>query len=130
MEEPEWRKNPGYFPKELRNHDVEEQRATPWDGTGLPPVGTICEAFWAESQWTSAQIISRDESFRACAFEIAEEGCDKLFWSREFRPLPNEEDLAVREMLFLLDEHITPEQTCHALYRAGYRKREASCSTS
>lgn len=33
------------------------------------------------------------------------------------------EDEAVDEMMSAVDEHITPEEICRALYRAGYRDR-------
>lgn len=99
-----------------------------WTGEGLPPVGTVCEAFHpARETWLSVKIIDRQIGSECCA---CRDDQDYLWWSTKFRPIRTPEQIAaeemargVREMRQVMAEAgggIDAE--LEALWLAGYRK--------
>ena len=114
----------------------------PWNGEGLPPVGTVCESTWNES---------RDEWFKAKVFGVNEHGQPIFRWEEgpkkyeyqasplsgfhgkpHFRPIRTPEQIAAEERLIaiqaMVDESGFDGETdnvwpsMEALYNAGYRK--------
>lgn len=107
-----------------------------WDGEGVPPVGTICEAKLDSDAWVEAEILAHYRP-NAGGPEVAvfayrrtptsaNRHVDQLI-PEFFRPIRNEEDRAVEEMVDVVkgpagEGESVRETVCRRLYRAGYRK--------
>lgn len=117
-------------------HHQEVGRITrQWNGDGLPPVGTVCEAFRpARETWLSVKIIDRQIGSECCA---CRDDQDYLWWSTKFRPIRTPEQIAadereatIKEMVYGAcgcepgDGTTTAFILCGLIYDAGYRKFE------
>ncbi len=105
-----------------------EDRKVEWDGEGLPPVGAVCqiEAMGGRYQCEIAAHFMQPEcEVAAYTVENPDTGWKTLNYARpaRFHSIHSERDKAVQEMVAVTDEHLSPEDTCRALYDAGYRKQ-------
>ncbi|HCJ6265532.1 hypothetical protein ACRS9D_05205 [Pseudomonas aeruginosa] len=123
-----------------REATFEAKPQDPWNGQGLPPVGTVCEyrhLIWPEYRPCEIRYISEES---LVAYDDAQEQfyrtCDMLF-----RPVRSPEQIAaaerwaaIQQMLAFADvkygagELMSPkeyvETAVAALYDAGYRRQE------
>ncbi|MBI7227419.1 hypothetical protein JEU54_18145 [Pseudomonas aeruginosa] len=104
----------------------------PWDGQGLPPIGTVCEyrhMIWPEYRPCEIRYISEES---LVAYDDAQEQfyrtCDMLF-----RPIRTPEQIAAEErekavgdMAMSIQGVPYQHPTLYALYDAGYRRQESS----
>lgn len=95
-----------------------------WDGQGLPPVGTICQWDNGNSDWCNVKVmgisdgelwvkpLDGSQSFVVC--------------DGDFRLLPDERDLAIKEMLKSVTNYNNTSviHACEQLYDAGWRKHD------
>ncbi|HBO4166780.1 TPA: hypothetical protein L4T92_001374 [Pseudomonas aeruginosa] len=113
-----------------REATFEPRPQEPWNGQGLPPVGTVCEyrhMIWPEYRSCEIRYISEES---LVAYDDAQEQfyrtCDMLF--RPVRTLEQiaaeEREKAIEEMCFA-EETLTVKQA-KALFDAGYRRQESS----
>ena len=102
-----------------------------WTGTGLPPVGTVCELSRTNgvNSWTKVEIVYISKSCVVYRTAI-EELCD-FSYEMMFRPIPTPEQIAAEDREKALDEMnaLSPmldktwsRKVCAALYDAGYRR--------
>jgi hypothetical protein len=101
--------------------------ATEWNGEGIPPVGTECEATWGgKALWRKSVMLP--ESTAAVrltdgweAISIKNYKGSRAF---EFRPLQSEEQKQVAGIVAILKEIglVSDEITAKAIYNAGFRK--------
>lgn len=114
-----------------------------WTGEGLPPVGTVCEAWYDDGRvcWHQADVVGYNPyEPNTIAVSLKGDHGRKLIWSDHFRPIKTKEQLeaekkakerekVVREIFKVLTGHTDTEgwsDTCyesHArnLYDAGLR---------
>ena len=102
--------------------------ATEWNGEGVPPVGTECEATWGgKAFWRKAVILSCSH----IAVDHLSDGwgirrIDEYEGSMafEFRPLQSEEQKQVAEIAQIIRETIDEgsKTSAQTLYNAGFRK--------
>jgi len=117
-----------------------------WDGTGLPPVGTVCEIKGTVLQevrrenptWRKVDIIAHTD-FGGKPIAVGRDiKCSTLGWGMAtmFRPIKTPEQLAAEERRKVINQMMTdagivgsafdgdPEADiwCEALYEAGWRK--------
>lgn len=112
----------------LDDSTCEEQ--VEWNGEGLPPVGSVCEAY-LEGVWITCEVLKHgSESQITGAAAVRDISDNRLYWLADFRPIQSEEDRAVEEMLSFVDNGLyvadNPEAVCRKLYKAGYRKQEVN----
>ncbi|EPN6730776.1 hypothetical protein ACV4WY_14420 [Pseudomonas aeruginosa] len=102
----------------------------PWDGQGLPPIGTVCEyrhMIWPEYRPCEIRYISEES---LVAYDDAQEQfyrtCDMLF-----RPIRTPEQIAAEEREKAVGDMAMSIQgvpyqypTLYALFDAGYRRQE------
>lgn len=106
-----------------------------WPGTGLPPVGTMCEVDY--EGWTKCEVIAhfQQRCGMVAAFTIDQigNGAKTLdaFGAEHFRPIRTPEQIAADErenavaaMHEIYMDGIKNVGGLHALYDAGYRKVE------
>ena len=92
--------NDPYYGGRLLTYDqimelAEPEPQTGWNGEGLPPVGTECEAWdWDEKKWVSGVFIMKGNSDHAFATG-SNKSWGKLFWAAKFRPLKTERERAI-----------------------------------
>jgi hypothetical protein len=109
------------------------KRPQEWDGSGVPPVGTVCEYRVNEDEWVSGEVFGH----RVCPdggvqlFVSLKNSWDFSSAPDRFRPIKAPEQIAreERERLLAINEMhrvILESQikTVAALYDAGYRKTE------
>lgn len=112
-----------------------EWSKAPWDGTGLPPVGTVCEAAIPHTSgpdnersfiWIEGRVIAHHEVKGKTYTWFAE---DDGFYPPnvlEFRPIRTPEQIAAEKREKAIDEmKVIVRGALQALYDAGYRKTEA-----
>jgi len=90
-----------------------------WDGTGLPPVGTECEANDVGHGWISATVIAHDEDegVAVCKTDYGYDGYGEL---RPLRTPEQRERQSVIEQAFSkLSEFHDADQVLGDLYDAG-----------
>lgn len=98
-----------------------------WDGSGLPPVGTVCEYLWGDGEWRKCEIVAH---YFANAVAVDAFYCNAvLLQPLMFRPIRTPEQIAAEERLHAIDEMYSviresQIKTVAALYDAGYRKTE------
>ena len=106
--------------------------ATEWNGEGIPPVGTECEATWGgKAFWRKAVILSCSH----IAVDHLSDGwgirrIDEYEGSMafEFRPLQSEEQKQVAEIAEIIGccgrlvTTVAAEVFAKAIYNAGFRK--------
>ena len=116
-----------------------EWSKAPWDGTGLPPVGTVCEYYWeAGDSWRSGTCVAHFDE-RAVICDADDEGCAERLDAHHVRPVRTPEQIAAEELEKEIDalcsdivsHYEAPKMSEHylglakALHKAGYRKTEA-----
>ncbi|MDN5518947.1 hypothetical protein [Pseudomonas sp.] len=112
-------------------------RPARWDGEGLPPVGSVCEAYDAERDlWWPGQVLMHGNSDHAFVSGTPE--CwGTLLWASIFRPVRTPEQIKAEEREKAIVEMAETMHAatgfgvnradCEALYDAGYRKQVESC---
>lgn len=93
-------------------------RGEQWDGTGLPPVGTICQMRDDNDKWINVEIIAHHKGFAHGWHDSTE---DTYYSNKhcEFRPLRTERDKAIEQMLTIIDCHgVDPLNSAAAIYEA------------
>lgn len=103
-----------------------------WNGEGLPPVGTVCEALNGfKEEWRKVKILDHEGTVptAACRDEIG-----RLWWSQCFRPIRTPEQIAAEERSARICEmasvigaplcQLTPTEIIEKLDDAGYRKTQ------
>lgn len=141
-----WSENNGWrgtdFPT-CANQLFERPAKVEWDGQGLPPVGTVCEAIHEDinsGKPVKAEILKHHDNGLSVAFfwvDAPVEAEGNLYWAQRFRPLRTPEQIAAEErekaidaMLDLDPPHenglglTSRRQFCEILFDAGYRRQE------
>lgn len=134
---------PALFERD-RKELVERPSSPAWDGEGLPPVGTVCEAAIPHTSgpdnersfiWIEGHVIAYHELNGETYAWFAE---DDGFYPPnvlDFRPIRTPEQIAAEEREKAIDEmHVMIDSDrakhfrllCEALYDAGYRKTEGA----
>lgn len=96
-----------------------------WNGTGLPPVGTVCEGRSRKDKlgevWGEAIVLAHRLGQAVVSFT----DCERLQWCGEddLRPIRTPEQIATEEALTEI-ERLYSEGGPAAVYDAGYRKVE------
>ncbi|KTT01655.1 hypothetical protein [Pseudomonas parafulva] len=110
-------------------------RSGQWDGEGLPPIGTACEAYDAERDlWWPGQVLMHGNSDHVFVSGTPE--CwGTLLWASTFRPFRKPEQIKAEEREKAIVEMAETMHAatgfgvnradCEALYDAGYRKQVA-----
>jgi hypothetical protein len=106
-------------------------RPSAWNGTGLPPAGTVCECHLPGEltnnySWVTATVIWHNSKTECAVIRSS----SHLAWCDEFRPIRTQEQIAadereaaILEMSKCADGMYFPNRhTLGALYDAGYRK--------
>ncbi|EMI4495041.1 hypothetical protein V6599_003994 [Pseudomonas aeruginosa] len=103
----------------------------PWDGQGLPPVGTVCEWHGPDGWvYTESNVVAyTDDGLFIC---MQKPGCRPVVQridNCEFRPIRTPEQIAAEEREKAIEEMCFAEETltvkqAKALYEAGYRRQE------
>lgn len=124
---------------------VVSSRPSVWNGTGLPPVGAVCEIHGTVGQelrdekfsWRRVEIIAHT-NFGGDDVSVGRDvACATLGWgiATKFRPIRTPEQIAAEERKAAVDEmramfKFSDAQqemlraVCYSLYDAGYRKTE------
>ena len=115
------------------------KRPPEWDGSGVPPVGTVCEYQLNGGAWFMCKITyvpsGSDDWFVAWCNHL---GVDQIltfssdYYTLQLRKIKTPEQLAAEERLHAIDEMVRVGDWCStaykelmgALYDAGYRKTE------
>lgn len=129
-----WRRHAKEWVRVIRPHP-ERYVARPvgWNGEGLPPVGTVCEAR-IEGKHFWEKLTMKYRSLDFSVFE-REDGNEFPLWNpqyAEFRPIRTAEQIAAEEREKACNEMAsligrgTFFQDAEALYDAGYRKQVQS----
>ena len=94
-----------------------------WHKSGeLPPVGEVCEAYIDyPPQWIETEIVAHKDGFAIGWCKSVMKGChgDK---AHEFRPLSTEREVAIDEMVSLVEPLATYREFAGAIYDAGMYK--------
>ena len=99
----------------------------PWNGQGLPPVGTVCEGGRARTgAFNECVVIAHRNGMAIAVFTDQEE----LQWVSEFRPIRTPEQIATDEREAAINEILSDfgRWSCTGdialnLYLAGYHKK-------
>lgn len=116
-------------------------RPTPWNGTGLPPVGTVCEAIWNEASdtWLKVKVFGANEHGQPIfrweegpkIYEYQASPLHGPHGTAYFRPIRTPEQIAADQRKRAIDamQRIVSSgdphydrKVCETLYDAGYRK--------
>lgn len=117
---------------------LERREPVEWDGTGLPPVGAVCEWRGHGGSWESANIAAHVTKRSGTSFVLFELPNDYWHWEsdpKRLRPILTPEQRAAKERdeavaAMLADAEVVPfgsereEDMARALYAAGWRKTE------
>jgi hypothetical protein len=106
-----------------------------WAGTGLPPVGTVCELFISTNNWKRCEVIAMDVN-AGVQVSVVKDGAGYYYGatSEELRPIRTPEQIAAEEREKAIQQMLigTPwpgsdisRRVCEHIYDAGYRKQEA-----
>lgn len=94
-----------------------------WNGEGLPPVGTVCEACSLLGTVNAKAIILSDDHFAYYA-----KGVWRILGTRyaKFRPLQSEQQRQVAELEAMIASYSGPSNKALAqeIYNAGFRRVE------
>ncbi len=113
-----------------REATFEERPQEPWNGQGLPPVGTVCEYLDANLEWYEVEIFGIDKAqrriFASPWMTIPYMGCSA---PECFRPSRTPEQIAAEERAKAIEEMCFAVETltvkqAKALFGAGYRRQE------
>lgn len=131
--EPDWR-YAGLQDIQRRPEEPQE-----WNGEGLPPVGTVCEAFWptdTKPDWLKFEVLFVGDVHCIARANGRELHYPKSHFDLEgvkFRQIRTPEQIAAEEREKALVEmaglrsvgHMpTFEEACAIIYDAGYRKQD------
>lgn len=98
-----------------------------WNGEGIPPVGTVCEATWGgKAEWMKAVILEHD-SIPLFAAKLSSEWVvihRTYVRNAEFRTLQSEEQRQVAEIAEIMQKNNSYQGKAQAVYNAGFRKVE------
>lgn len=143
----EWQEDFDPAPELHTPRPVEPQEAITWNGEGLPPVGTVCDALVpGKDFWRMVKVVYVGEpgsKNEALVFDMHD---TKPAWCDEFRPIRTAEQIAaekrdaeINEMIRCVKNHPNgldgvshlaelkiQEDACCDLHAAGYRKQEES----
>ena len=108
------------------------ERPLAWNGEGLPPVGTVCEAYWprdTKPKWMSFELLFMGKELcvaRVDGKELDYRVGDFEEKSVSFRPIRTPEHIAEEALEKELNEieRLYTEGGPTAVYDAGYRKIE------
>lgn len=112
---------------------LERREPVEWDGTGMPPVGAVCEWRGHAGVWVSANIAAHVTKRSGTSFVLFELPDDYWHWEsdpKRLRPLLTPEQRAAKERdeavaaMLAVPEVFYDMQTMQALYDAGWRKTE------
>lgn len=101
-----------------------------WDGSGLPPVGTVCEYIWTDGEdWRKCEVVAHYFA-DVVAVDVLE--CTAACLPAGlFRPIKTPEQTAAEDRLHAIDEMNdlilgwgVEKRMLAVLYDAGYRKTE------
>lgn len=112
---------------------IPDRRIAEWNGTGMPPVGTVCLGENSSMQWVPGTIVYIGKDHRDL-LAIMQTDTEILYGEiGEFRPIKTAEQIAAEERLKAIDEML---EICNAvpegesklahLYDAGYRKTKGT----
>jgi hypothetical protein len=96
-----------------------------WDGQGLPPVGTVCEAKSISGEWFKVEVIKLGDGIISGRHEAAcmDAETGQLRWCQHFRPVRTERERVIDEAIDAAGPYLggVSETLCifHALYDAG-----------
>ncbi|QIQ65152.1 hypothetical protein 18_00012 [Pseudomonas phage Epa18] len=125
---------------EQRLGTFEARSQETWNGQGLPPVGTVCEAIHEDinsGKPVKAEILKHHDNGLSVAFfwvDAPVEAEGNLYWAQRFRPLRTPEQIADeqrRKDIIELANVIRDAgdgndyMLAEALHDAGYRKKES-----
>lgn len=106
-----------------------------WPGTGLPPVGTVCEIKHPDLGWVKCEIVAHkyfDCGSKPHAIAWIDENTMDQSQGNRLRPIRTPEQIAaeerekgVAEMMNFRQSFDSAEEFARNLYEAGYRKTEA-----
>lgn len=105
--------------------------ATPWNGEGLPPVGTRCEVLWSSltGEYVLALVVGHDEDYAVVRTltgerkgEYSAQAARLICGHPNLRPFRSAEQLAAEQALSEI-EALYAEGGPAAVYDAGYRKQ-------
>ncbi|BAK78949.1 hypothetical protein KPP10_gp122 [Pseudomonas phage KPP10] len=132
--------NPSYLGDPSRLETFQPLPQKTWDGQGLPPVGTVCEAIHEDinsGKPVKAEILKHHDNGLSVAFfwvDAPVEAEGNLYWAQRFRPLRTPEQIAdeqrrkdIIELANVIrdagdgNDYVLAE----ALHDAGYRKKES-----
>lgn len=110
-----------------------------WNGEGLPPVGTVCEASVSGmDNWFSCEVVVHHPKQIGVA-GVHDLVGDALLWTENFRPIRTAEQIEAeeREKAVLEIGHILMENRAawteyyqaSLIYDAGYRKQATPCGS-
>ena len=105
-------------------------KSNEWDGSGLPPINTVCEYLLAEGdEWRKCKIAAYYFA-NVVAVDVLDSTA-VLLRAGLFRPIKTPEQIAAEERLNAIDEMNdlilgwgVEKKMLAALYDAGYRKTE------
>ena len=102
---------------------IPNDSAPQWDGTGLPPVGTVCEVEDEDGNWHECRILAHylDDAVFSPDPDYPHGAYDGLPAGR-FRPIRAPEQIASEEALEEI-ERLYSEGGPAAVFDAGYRKQ-------
>ncbi|MCS7758597.1 hypothetical protein N0619_20150 [Pseudomonas aeruginosa] len=120
-----------------REATFEARPQEPWDGQGLPPVGTVCEIKHRDIGWVRCEIVAH-KSFSCGGLTHAIAWIDENTLDQSqgvrFRPIRTPEQIAAEErrnsILHLANLLIDSRGQCNeysqaeAIFDAGYRRQE------
>jgi tellurite resistance-related uncharacterized protein len=130
-----------FWSKPVDSYTV-HRKPSPWNGQGLPPVGTVCEAYEHNAGlWVRVEVLKHGENDHpVMVCRDSEQLATKLFWADQFRPIRTPEQIAADERKSVIDvacddiENIVGKYnttlshsmaikvTIEAMIDAGYRK--------
>lgn len=124
----QWEQYRAYLP---RSRVAAMIPTTPWNGAGLPPVGTVCEGRGRlDGEWREVVVLAHRIGRAVVSFTDHE----RLQWCEadELRPIRTPEQIAAEERKLAIDAMqrtvsgapLSMRKICEALYDAGYRKAE------
>lgn len=101
-----------------------------WDGSGLPPVGTVCAYYWREgNEWRDCETVAHHNG-KVVAVD-AGDGSAFILPAASFLKIKTPEQIAaeerlhaIGEMIVLVGRYSTFKDVMGILYDAGYRKTE------
>ena len=129
-----------YGPHAYENHfNNAVKRPQEWDGSGVPPVGTVCEYRLGEGTWFKCEVVYVLSGSADCFVVWCEHlGSDKSLtllsdrYKLELRKIKTPKQIeaeekrqqAINEMLGLVENYSTFKDVMGLLYDGGYRKTE------